>query len=126
MKNSLFVGLLSLLLGIGTTYAVMSQRQSDSFSTNTSIESMSHQGMSGMEGMEMKTMSQELTGKSGDEFDRAFISMMIEHHQDAVDMAKQAQTNAKHDEIKTLANEIITAQNREIDQMKDWQKQWGY
>ena len=126
MKNSLFVGLLSLLLGIGTTYAVMSQRQSDSSSTNTSTESMSHEGMSSMEGIEMKTMSQELMGKSGDEFDRAFISMMIEHHQDAVDMAKQAQTSAKHDEIKTLANEIITAQNREIDQMRNWQKQWNY
>jgi uncharacterized protein (DUF305 family) len=41
-------------------------------------------------------------------------------------MAKLAQQNAKHDEIKALAGNIITAQTSEINQMKAWQSQWGY
>jgi uncharacterized protein (DUF305 family) len=51
---------------------------------------------------------------------------MISHHQSAIDMAKLAQQNAKHDEVKTLAGNIITAQTAEIAQMKEWQLQWGY
>jgi uncharacterized protein (DUF305 family) len=28
--------------------------------------------------------------------------------------------------MKTLANDIITAQTKEIDAMRNWQVQWGY
>lgn len=76
--------------------------------------------------MSMSAMNTELKGKSGDDFDKAFIEMMIEHHQGAIDMANAAKANAKHSEIKAMAADIISAQNREIEQMKDWQKQWGY
>jgi hypothetical protein len=67
-----------------------------------------------------------LRGKTGDDFDKTFITDMISHHQSAIDMAKLAQQNAKHDEVKTLAGNIITAQTAEIAQMKEWQLQWGY
>lgn len=76
--------------------------------------------------MSMTAMTDNLKGKSGDEFDKAFIADMIEHHEGAVAMAKLSGTNAKHDEIKQLSNDIIEAQEREIAQMKQWQKDWGY
>ena len=57
-------------------------------------------------------------------FDRAFIDAMIPHHQSAINMAKEAQTRAAHPEIKQLAAEIIAAQQREIDQMKEWRARW--
>jgi uncharacterized protein (DUF305 family) len=57
-------------------------------------------------------------------FDKAFIDAMIPHHQSAIDMAKEAQTKARHQEIKDLAVQIIAAQQREIDQMKGWRAQW--
>jgi uncharacterized protein (DUF305 family) len=57
-------------------------------------------------------------------FDAQFIDSMIQHHQGAIDMAKEAQTKAEHSEIKTLANNIITAQQNEITKMQDWRKQW--
>ncbi len=57
-------------------------------------------------------------------FDKAFIDAMIPHHQSAIDMAKEAQTKATHQEIKDLAGRIVTAQQREIDQMKAWRAQW--
>jgi uncharacterized protein (DUF305 family) len=46
------------------------------------------------------------------------------HHQGAVQMAQAALQNAKHQEIKDLAQNIITAQNKEIAEMKQWQQQW--
>lgn len=71
------------------------------------------------------TMS-ELKDLKGDAFDKAFIEEMIIHHQGAIDMAKLIETNAKHEEIKTLGKAIISAQSSEIDMMQMWQKDWGY
>lgn len=75
---------------------------------------------------EMASMTNELKGKTGDDFDKAFLTQMIAHHQEAIDMSKPAATNASHQEIKNLANNIITAQSKEISEMKNWQTQWGY
>jgi uncharacterized protein (DUF305 family) len=58
------------------------------------------------------------------EFDQHFITMMIPHHQQAVEMANLALTRAKHPEIKNLAQGIKTAQTREIQQMRTWYKAW--
>ncbi len=67
-----------------------------------------------------------LSANKGDDFDKAFMSEMIVHHQGAIDMAKYAATNAKHDEVKKLSNDILAAQSREIDMMQTWQGEWGY
>ncbi len=77
-------------------------------------------------GMTLHDMTHELERKSGDEFDRAFLAMMIDHHEGAVDMAALADARAKHAEIKDLAAKISAAQKSEIDQMKQWQLEWGY
>ena len=54
---------------------------------------------------------------SGD-IDTDFAQMMITHHQGAIEMAKLAADNAEHDEIKDLAEEIISAQERELEVMR--------
>ena len=56
--------------------------------------------------------------------DQAFIDMMVPHHQSASEMAKLAQDRAEHEELKTLAGEIIEAQEAEIAQMKEWREEW--
>lgn len=71
-------------------------------------------------------MASHLEGKTGDDFDEAFLSGMIVHHEGAVDMAELAEKNAKHEEIKRLSRDIISAQNEEIDTMRQWQTDWGY
>lgn len=48
---------------------------------------------------------------------------MIAHHKGAIAMAKDAQQNAERSEIKTLADTIITAQEAEIAQMRQWQQE---
>ncbi|MDI6726162.1 MAG: DUF305 domain-containing protein [Smithellaceae bacterium] len=75
---------------------------------------------------DMAAMTEKLKGKTGDEFDKLFLSLMIEHHGSAIDMAKPGETNAKRPEVKTLTKAIIGAQSQEIAQMKQWQKDWGY
>lgn len=75
---------------------------------------------------DMSEMTQFLANKKGDEYDKAFLAYMIDHHRSAVDMAKLSATNAKHDEIKRLSNDILSAQNKEIAQMRQWQTDWKY
>ena len=85
-----------------------------------------HEQMMGDEDMSMNDMVESLKGKAGNEFDKAFISEMIDHHQGAIDMAQLAKIYAKHEEIKSLADDIISAQTSEIEMMEQWQKNWGY
>lgn len=76
--------------------------------------------------MSMASMTEQLKSKSGDDFDKAFIEMMISHHEGAIDMAQLIPSRANHDEIKKLGEAIISAQTTEISDMKQWQKDWGY
>jgi uncharacterized protein (DUF305 family) len=60
------------------------------------------------------------------DFDKVFLEEMIPHHQMAVMMANMLDNATNRQEMKTLANDIITAQTKEIDAMRNWQVQWGY
>ena len=62
---------------------------------------------------------------TGKEFDLMFLDMMTPHHTGASVMAKEALTKAEHPEIKTLANQIIKAQESEIKMMNDWKAKWS-
>jgi len=57
-------------------------------------------------------------------FDEAFIDAMIPHHQSAIEMAKVANEKSKNPRIRELAGNIVSAQKREIEQMKQWRKEW--
>lgn len=58
------------------------------------------------------------------DMDQHFIEQMIPHHNDAITMAKLAQSTAKRPEIKQLANNIIVSQSKENRLMKSWYKNW--
>lgn len=60
----------------------------------------------------------------GKEFDVAFLSQMITHHEGAVKMAQDALKVAKRPETKEEAQKVIDAQAKEIAQMKGWLKEW--
>lgn len=68
-------------------------------------------------------MSEKVTHASGT-LDAHFIEQMIPHHEDAITMAKLAQTKAQRPEVKRLADNIIVSQGQEIAQMKSWYKSW--
>ena len=54
-----------------------------------------------------------------------FMKGMIPHHQAAVDMAKTVIAFSKDPEVKKLAEDVITAQEAEIAQMKSWLQKNG-
>ncbi|MGC7098214.1 DUF305 domain-containing protein [Amycolatopsis lurida] len=72
----------------------------------------------GMEGMMSGEEMQQLHQVSGTEFDRAWVSMMIRHHQGAVDMAGTELRQGGNAEAKALAQQIVTAQEGEIRELQ--------
>jgi uncharacterized protein (DUF305 family) len=60
------------------------------------------------------------------DFDKTFLEEMIPHHQMAVMMANMLENATGRQEMKTLAQDIISTQLKEIDAMRAWQTQWGY
>jgi uncharacterized protein (DUF305 family) len=117
---------LALVIGLIVGFTGASAFQKDTFSMNTGMMHQMPNGMpnGSMMRNEMSGMMSGLSGKRGDEFDRAFLTEMIMHHEGAVTMAEAALKDAKHQEIMTMAHAIITAQTGEIAQMKAWLKTW--
>lgn len=58
------------------------------------------------------------------DLDRAFIDMMVPHHQSAIEMAKVAKERATRDELRSLADAIVAAQEAEITQLREWRQAW--
>jgi uncharacterized protein (DUF305 family) len=68
-------------------------------------------------------MNQDL-GSADAEFDLRFINAMLPHHEGALMMAQDALSKSQRPEIKKLAQAILTSQQQEIAQMKQWKKDW--
>jgi uncharacterized protein (DUF305 family) len=123
MNTSKTIGITVIALVIGLLAGHMlwaAKPMSTHMMPDGSMMSSDGQDMSGM----MHDMNAALEGKTGDAFDQEFLSEMIVHHQGAVDMAQLALANAKHPELKAFAQDIVSAQTKEIKQMKDWQTAW--
>jgi uncharacterized protein (DUF305 family) len=58
---------------------------------------------------------------SGDT-DRDFAAMMKMHHQGAIDMAQVELASGKDPQLRKMANEIISAQEKEIREFDTWMK----
>jgi uncharacterized protein (DUF305 family) len=70
-----------------------------------------------MPGMMADADMAKLKAASGKDFDKQFCTMMIAHHQGAIQMARQEQTAGANPDAKALAGRIITGQQAEIDTM---------
>jgi len=102
---------------------------------------MGHRGMHGgtamgrMDGMDMGgmtdfqrenmekmavTMPAMMEGMMHEDPDVAFACAMIAHHQGAVDMARIQLDHGEDAWVRSLSEEIIEAQLREIDEMTQW------
>ena len=111
--KSLLIGIISFIAGglLVSTAAV-------TFEKDTTENNRGSKSMSSMVG--------SLRDKTGDDYDAEFITQMIDHHEGAVEMARLSAEQAKHEEIKELSRNIIAAQEKEIAQMMQWQKEWNY
>ena len=81
--------------------------------TDMSQEEMQMMGM---------TDPQELANR--EPFDKAFIDAMIPHHQSAIAMAGVALDESENPRIREIAQNIVSAQEREIAQMDRWRNDW--
>jgi len=120
-KESAMVGIIGLLFGViitGFAAGVAVNNGNTGMMNMMGVDTQKVGRFADDESMGMDMMTENLRGKSGDEFDKVFLSEMIVHHQGAIDMAVLAKQSAKHDEIKKLADEIIAAQTKEINDMK--------
>jgi uncharacterized protein (DUF305 family) len=92
-------------------------------------------GMMGMGGMKMEDMPEHVQdnmrkmmatmpamhqGMMNEDADVAFACGMIAHHQGAIDMAEVLLEHGKNEQMRALAEEIITAQVGEIELMTTW------
>jgi len=121
-KNTIIILVVGLIIGVGSTLSVSALINNDTGKQNVKT----NQSTADHNSMTMTEMNKQLEGLSGDEFDKVFIEMMISHHEGAVDMANLSETRTKHDEIKTLSKDIVSAQTDEISKMQHWQMDWGY
>lgn len=129
-KNNIIVGIIALLIGITGTNIYRSSSEPEQMtmkSSQANTHMMPDGSMMGAKGMDsmMDDMTANMKGKSGKELEKAFLSDMIPHHQGAVDMAKLLlQDKSIRPELVKFANAIISAQENEIGQMKEWLKKY--
>jgi len=66
----------------------------------------------------------ELRRAENEEFDCLFTEHMIRHHEGAVTMSEYVIDEGESDRVADLADEIIDAQQEEIELMEGWQDDW--
>lgn len=79
-----------------------------------------------MQGLEpdMSSEMMALDAKSGADFDIEFMKAMIEHHSMAIAMGAPVLTSGYHQDLTTLAENIVISQGQEIRQMDQWLDAW--
>ena len=83
--------------------------------------------MSGNSGMHMGMMGNDTDMtrlEQAENFDKVFIEDMIPHHQMAIMMATMLKNGTSRPEMTKLADDIISAQTKEIDEMRQWYQAW--
>ncbi len=126
MKNNYsshaIVWVICLVVGLWVGHVIpMPMNHHSEMMDHSKMDMSSHDPMQ----VTMADMWAMLEGKTWDDLDKAFLEWMISHHQGAIDMAEFL-VDAKHPELKKMWQEIIEAQQTEIDQMNDWLEEWGY
>lgn len=110
---------LPLLFTVSTAaHAISVDTQQDSSQQKPSQNAHEemHAAMTSMcEGMD----SMQMTGS----IDHDFLLMMIPHHQSALDMAKAYLKEGVAPEIRAMAESVIAAQQKEIEEMQTWLKE---
>jgi hypothetical protein len=111
-------GLLLLILSVGAPLPYVQAESSDHDSRLTANPDWSELIAS----MDKMHMAMGAVAPSGDG-DVDFVRLMIPHHQAAIDMAKTELLYGKDQQLRRLAQEIITDQQLEIELMQRWLKQ---
>lgn len=82
------------------------------------MDGMDHGSSSDMPGMMSSDDMASLEAATGPAFDKAFLTMMIEHHQGAIEMATTEESGGKYSDAVKLAKKIQKDQAAEITLME--------
>lgn len=140
-KNStIIIALLALVVGLLFGYLMGTRANSDfPFMNNMHKDAGSYHMHDGAgdhmyedeviasDGAMMHAMDEMMIGfrgKSGEDYEEAFLRGMIVHHLGAVEMAKGLLVETERPELVELAENIIETQSTEIDLMKSWLQNW--
>jgi uncharacterized protein (DUF305 family) len=89
--------------------------------------SMEHGGEGSALGLSREEMGMDMSMEDmrmARPFERMFIDQMIPHHAGAIRMARVELRRGVNPELRGLAQRVIDAQSREIEQMKRWRASW--
>jgi uncharacterized protein (DUF305 family) len=135
-QNTILIAIIALLIGGMSVYLLTGGADTKTEETSNAPAGM-HQMPDGTMMGDSKSMSDmddtmpmgNMTGMDMDmmmvQSERDFLTGMIPHHQEAVDTAKEViERGGSTPEIKTLAEDIVVAQEKEIALMKQWYQDW--
>lgn len=110
-------GVLLALLGAGSVQA------------QTSHAHAGHGPAAGVStGMSMDAMNKQMVAAlrplKGRAFDIKFAQLMMDHHQMALDMARQQLASGKNARVRAEAQKVVAAQQKEIALMSGWVRKW--
>ena len=72
----------------------------------------------------MNEMMVERLGGHDEEFELRFIELTIPHHEGMIAMARHALEHSSQPELKQMAEKAIETQQKEIEKLKKWRKEW--
>src|SRR5688572_20601654 len=124
MKLAILVTIVSITVACSGRVA-NEQARHDAAKTNSSANNaapVEHNTMN-HGGMDHSTMKSS-PGAASAPRELQYLDTMIVHHQAAVNMAMLAEASAQRSELKELAANIISEQEREIAKMSEWREQW--
>lgn len=100
--------------GMGSSSPTPSDMSGMDMSTPMPTDSSSMGSMPGMTAQDIDS----LKAATGTAFDKRFLTLMIQHHEGALTMAKQEQSGGKDGAAMKLADNIVSSQTAEIADMK--------
>lgn len=108
--------------GIEIGRMIQMLRDMDADEANLGDTSMTWMGMSAevgaMPGMASPAELDELGTATGDEADRLYVELMVEHHVGGIEMAQYAAENAANAEVRNMATGMVDGQLGEIAEMR--------
>ncbi len=125
MKSTILITVTIITAGIFLQSCKNNNSNSVATEADTSMANMDH-----TDNMEMKNLSNEMPKsmitmmanmnviKMTGNFDIDFATIMIPHHQSAIDMAQDYLPNGKDNKIQAIAQNIIDTQKKEIEELK--------
>jgi uncharacterized protein (DUF305 family) len=135
LKRHTSFGLLALLFAVALTLASCGGASTGSEEQESSEHGSEEPADAGQQGMDHKSMghgdigsegmmtASEMLMEDGEYSDERFIDAMVPHHQGAIDMAEVALENAEHPELLQLAQNVVSTQQAEIEELREIKEQ---